>query len=89
MLLLLLFSLDKFLEKAQNRNRVPRTTVSFESAAASAADEAEKVGVVWCGVCGVVWCGVVCVVWFGVWCVWCGVVWFGVVWCGVVACDVE
>ena len=74
MLLLLLFLLDKFLEKAQNRNRVPRTTLSFESAVASAADEAEKVGEWWCGVvwCGVVWCGVV----GG------GVVGGGVVWCG-------
>ena len=72
MLLLLLFLLDKFLEKAQNRNRVPRTALSFESAAASAADEAEKVGgVVWCGV--VWWCGVV---------VGGGVGWGGVVWGG-------
>lgn len=36
--------LDKFLEKAQNRNRVPRTTSSFESSVTSASDEAEKVG---------------------------------------------
>ena len=94
MLLLLLFLLDKFLEKAQNRNRVPRTTLSFESAAASAADEAEKVGgvVVWCGVvwwvvvwCGAVWCGVGGVVWCGV--VGGGVVWFWLhVMCSNVVC---
>ena len=35
--------LDKFLEKAHSKNRVPRTTAAFETAASIATDEAEKV----------------------------------------------